>query len=243
MTNNVNLAKIKAKIKALLAMNIDNGASENEAMVAMAKVGELLQQYNLSMMDIGEVREEGCITAQYTTDSKHSGVEVDVASVVAKFTSTKVWMVRQKDSIVLSFFGAQSDVDLANYLVMVVKNAYENEYAKFKMSEAYVSYTGHRRTLNTSFRRGFVHRVNARISDMINENNKAYAASTGTALVIVEKAKFVEEEFSKMNMKLRKQTRYQRTATNGSAYNAGSSAGNNVSFNRPVGGGNQKYIA
>jgi len=241
MTKNVALAKVKAKIKALLAMNIENGASENEAMTAMAKVGELLQQYNLSMTDISELHEEGCISDFFATGSKHSGVEVDIGVMVAQFTSTKIWMSRGNE-ITLQFFGTESDIDLAKYIINVVKNAFDTEYSKFKASEMYVTYTGHRRVLNTSFRRGFANRINDRIKEMIAENNKAYTASTGTALVIVEKSKFVEEEFAKLNMKLRSATRYQRRAVNGNAYNAGGAAGNKVNLNRPVGGSASKMI-
>jgi hypothetical protein len=60
-TQNIELNKIKAKIKALASKTIDAGCTEHEASEAMAMVGRLLAQYNLSMSEI-DVREQVCKT-------------------------------------------------------------------------------------------------------------------------------------------------------------------------------------
>jgi hypothetical protein len=57
---NDELIRVKLKIKALAAKTLDNGCTEHEAMTAATKVGELLEQYNLSMSEC-DVREEKCI--------------------------------------------------------------------------------------------------------------------------------------------------------------------------------------
>lgn len=243
MTNNIELAKVKAKILALTAMTVENGASEAEAFMAMKKVGQLMEQYNISMTDIAEVRKELCITGQYETGSKHSGVEVSVSTTISRFTNTKVWMTRTHSGIVLNFFGIDTDVELAKYLVAIVANAFNTEYSKFKATDHYVNYHGHRRVLNTSFLRGFTNRVNDRIIELTRANNKTYEATTGTALVVVEKSKFIEEEFGKIGMRLRKASRYQTRARDSGAYGAGQSAGNKVTLNRPVGGSSTKQIS
>ena len=46
------------KIKKLLAMSEENGASENESMMASEKALELLKQHNLSLSDIKEEDQE-----------------------------------------------------------------------------------------------------------------------------------------------------------------------------------------
>jgi len=242
MTKNVELAKVKAKILALTAMTVENGASEAEAFMAMKKVGQLLEQYNISMTDIAEVRNETCVTGEYDTGSKHSGVEVSVSVPISQFTNTKVWMSRTRSGIILNFFGVDTDVELAKYLVAIVANAFNTEYSKFKATEHYINYHGHRRVLNTSFMRGFTNRVNDRIIELTRANTKTYQNTTGTALVVVEKSKFVEEEFGKIGMKLRKAARYQTRARDRNAYGAGQSAGNKVTLNRPVGGSSTKQI-
>ena len=46
------------KIKKLLAMSEENGASENESMMASEKALDLLKQHNLSLSDIKDEDQE-----------------------------------------------------------------------------------------------------------------------------------------------------------------------------------------
>lgn len=247
MTQNIELAKVKAKIRALVAKTTDNGASEAEAMSAMTKVGELLETFNLSMGDISEVREETCETGDFPTYSKHAGIASDVAVAVAAFTNTKAWLTREINGVVIKFFGVETDVELAKYITSVITSCFEGEYKTFKESETYKNYSGHRRVLNTDFRRGFAGRINDRLYELKANATKEYSNNTGTALVVVEKDKYVQEEFEKLNMRLRKTYRQTRYVRSGGAYSAGASAGNKVNLNRPVGnnagGASTKQIA
>ena len=60
MDQQAELAKVKARIRALAAKTVDRGCSEAEAMAAAAKVGELLAVYGLTMGEV-ELREEACV--------------------------------------------------------------------------------------------------------------------------------------------------------------------------------------
>lgn len=237
-TKNAELAKVKAKIRALVEKTTDNGASEAEAMSAMAKVGQLLETFNISMDDVSEVREEKCEDGDFPTYSKHAGIASEVAVEVAAFTNTKVWQVRSNErGVVIKFFGVETDVELAKYIISVISSCFEGEYKSFKESDTYVNFSGHRRVLNTDFRRGFAGRINDRLRELKANATKEYKKSenTGTALVVVEKDKYVQEEFDKLNMRLRKTYRQTRYVRSGGAYSAGASAGNKVNLNRPVG--------
>ena len=55
---------ILKKIQKLLKMSEDNGASENEAMMAASKVQELLKEHNLSLSDVKD-------------DSEHEPIDRD----------------------------------------------------------------------------------------------------------------------------------------------------------------------
>lgn len=234
MSQNVELANVKAKIRALIAKTVQNGASENEAMVAMKKVGELLQQFNLSMNDVSEVRNEACIEGTFDTESKHIGVEASVVVAIGEFTGTKVWMVRGKKSIVLHYFGLETDVEMAIYLTEIIANAYDTEFAVFKTSPTYVNYAGHRRVVQNSFQKGFRNRINTRINAEVRTQKVNTGVTTGTDLIVLEKSKYVEEEFAKLGMRLRTQKTYSRSRFHSGAYNAGSDAGSKVNLNRPV---------
>lgn len=234
MSQNIELAKVKAKIRALIAKSTNNGASENEAMVAMKKVGELLQQFNLSMTDVSEVRKEACIEGTYNTGSKHVGVETSVAVAIGKMTGTRVWMVRGTKEIVLHYFGLETDVEMAIYLTDIIANSYDTEFDLFKQTSTYINFTGHRRVVQTNFQKGFKNRIYSRIMEQVNEQKYSVFNTTGTDLVVVEKEKYVEEEFAKMGMKLRTTKTYNRSRFHSGAYSSGINAGDKVNLNRPI---------
>src|SRR4051812_20637233 len=66
---NSELAKVKARIKALAAKTVEAGCSEHEALHAAEMVGRLLDQYNLSMDEI-DIREEICVLSEVPAGSR-----------------------------------------------------------------------------------------------------------------------------------------------------------------------------
>jgi hypothetical protein len=60
MSQQTELEKVKARIRALAARTVDRGCTEAEAIAAAQKVGELLEVYGLSMSEV-ELRQEACV--------------------------------------------------------------------------------------------------------------------------------------------------------------------------------------
>ncbi len=90
------LAKVKAKIKALAAKTVDAGCSEHKAMHAAEMVGRLLDQYNLSMDEI-DIREEVCVLGEVPVGSKRR-MPIDAAVVpIARFCDVKTWQAKRED--------------------------------------------------------------------------------------------------------------------------------------------------
>ena len=58
------MEKIIAKIRKLLEMTQENGASENEAMVAALKAQKLMAEYNLNIADITTENEHTTIVEE-----------------------------------------------------------------------------------------------------------------------------------------------------------------------------------
>ena len=229
-----NLDQIKNKIRALSAKTVENGASESEAFSAMKMIGKLLNEYNLSMDEIS-VREELCITDFVSTNNKHVNEQVYVSSYVAKLCSVKAWIDRSITGIKIFFFGLEPDVQMAIYLVNVVGVVFESEFKQFKKGDYYKSYQGHRKVLASNFQKGYSSRINERLVEMISENKKQMATnSTGTALVVVEKSKFVDEEFQKSQIKLVSKKNYSKSSYNANARMAGIAAGNKPTLSRPI---------
>lgn len=264
MTQNKELERAKRLIRAMSEKTIDRGATEAEMQQAMQRIGDLLEQFNLTMDEV-TLTQEKCVTASYNTGSKHMGVATMAWSALAAFTSCRVWSSRDAKGISLKFFGLESDTQMALYLCELIETAYDTEFQKFKLSDIYVNYQyGHRRPLQNNFQKGFAERVSARLRELINDRKRrekenaeyhreamkermvgasesalaeAARQTTGTSLMSLAKDKYVEEEFKKIGMKLRTTKRYDKSQYNGDARRAGSAAGDRVNFNRPVSGG------
>ena len=61
--------KLKTRIQGLRAKTTDNGCTEAEALLAAAKVAELLDRYDLSLTDV-EIRHAPCGRREYETHRK-----------------------------------------------------------------------------------------------------------------------------------------------------------------------------
>jgi hypothetical protein len=63
------LDRLKARIQGLRSKTTDNGCTEAEALLAAAKVAELLDRYDLSLTDV-EIRDALCEQREYETYRK-----------------------------------------------------------------------------------------------------------------------------------------------------------------------------
>ena len=61
--------RLKTRIQGLRSKTTDNGCTEAEALLAAAKVAELLDRYNLSLTDV-EIRNGQCEQRHYETRRK-----------------------------------------------------------------------------------------------------------------------------------------------------------------------------
>ena len=83
---------IARKIRALQAKTITNGCTEAEAVHAIEKIAQLVDQYNITLTEV-EVREEGCERVDFHTNTKqmkfdHRGYAF---AAIGKLTQCKVW--------------------------------------------------------------------------------------------------------------------------------------------------------
>ena len=234
-----NQDSIAAKIRALLAKTVENGASEAEAMMAMAKASQLMTKYGLSITDV-ELRAEKCVTNSINSGQKNRGGMARIAVRLAQFCNCKVWSEQRRDEngkIVSyhQFFGLESDTQIAQYFYDMIKAVMEAETARFKKTAIYDDaqyHSGGRRRATASFISGFARRINERLQDMIDERDGEYR-STGSDLIVV-KNQIVTEEFAKLKLRLTSASS-SRTRLNGEAYGAGKAAGERVGFNAGVG--------
>jgi Protein of unknown function (DUF2786) len=102
------LDRLKTRIQGLRSKTTDNGCTESEALLAAAKVAELLSQYDLSLTDV-EIRDAPCEQREYETYRKKR-IPLDACiGTIANFCDCRVW--REKNQVGEAryvFFGLRS---------------------------------------------------------------------------------------------------------------------------------------
>lgn len=254
MSQNVELESVKRRIKALLNKTVENGCTEKEAMSAATKVAELLNVFNLTMNEVDLAAQE-CVTKSFKTKKTREGVFYSWTGIQA-LCGLKVWRSVGYNYYDWRFFGLEQDVDMAIYLCELIEASLATSLEEFRQSETWTGYTGHRKILTSSFKKGFGNRVNDRLFDMAHANEMAEyeehekrmkeaayieemsgeTISKSTALISTAKSEKIEEEFKKLGMKLRTQSSYSNRSHT-TARQAGNKAGSRVNLNRPIGGG------
>lgn len=221
------LDRVKRLIQALRDKTTANGCTEEEAMSAAAKLGELLEKHNLSMDDVG-VREEAskCRKNEVYAADDFAGTLVVGIAHFCEIVTYRVTNDGHAGKYV--FFGTPHDLEIALYLYEVCAEAMEYDWSE------YMEHNGYSMKKRASFRAGFASRVYRRLMDMKAERD-ARNASTCRDLVVL-KDQLVREEFAKSGVKLVK-SRGGTTVADPNAYRAGHAAGGRVNLNSPLSGG------
>jgi len=235
--------KVKARIRALILKTENNGCTENEAMVAMSKAGELLDQYNLSLDEI-TLHEEQCRRITIYTGRSASDSMKHVISPIAEYIDGIGWNSRVYDNnryeVRYNFFGTEQDVEIAEYLYHLIENTMRIETNSFKTTETYknaVYVSGGRRRATTSFQRGFVRRIRERLDEMKKQQHRKleiYRQTTGTDLVAM-KAVMVKDEYKKGGNPVLVTSSGPKVYNHVDAYEHGKIAGDRINLNKGVG--------
>ncbi|WP_372621454.1 DUF2786 domain-containing protein [Falsiroseomonas sp.] len=240
MDQQTELAKVKARIRALAARTVERGCSEAEAMAAAAKVGELLEIYGLSMSEV-ELREEACIQRTLVFDDPRRQAMGWLFPALLRFTECRGWTVGRADYVI---FGLEPDVQMAEYLMQVIATALSYEEVRFRNSADYLRSRAAPQSVLRSFRIGFADRIAARLEELGTHRRATEQAaqeeavrngSAGTALVLIKQRK-IEDGFKALGVRLRTVTRSAVVRDKG-AYGRGREAGGRVGLDRPVGAG------
>ena len=228
------LDRLKTRIQGLRSKTTDNGCTEAEALLAAAKVAELLGQYDLSLTDV-EIRDAPCEQREYETYRKKR-IPLDACiGAIANFCDCRVWREKnQAGEALYVFFGLRSDVEVAHYLTELIDNAVRSELGRYKTSAGYRRFRHQdRHVANSSFTLGMVASIADKLTAMTRErdavNRDAVNNGTRRDLVIL-KASGVDAELEKLDLKLRTLRRATRMVSP-TAYEAGETAGASLAIN------------
>jgi hypothetical protein len=230
--------KIAAKIKALFAKTTEAGASEFEAMAAMAKGRELLEKYQLDLSDL-DIREEGTDVKRcdYTFVSEQLYYEVGQYCECRSWRSSEyvVKPMKRKNSrqqyelqYHFKFVGIKSDVVFAEWLMSALCAFVDNQQADYYMDHPAVSIAQ-----SKDFVAGCVQRIKERLMHEVAERLRNRPLSTGRDLVPLKNA-MITEKMAAMGVKLTSYTRAGINYRDAGAFVAGRAAGETVGLHRPM---------
>jgi len=228
------LDRLKTRIQGLRSKTTDNGCTEAEALLAAAKVAELIDRYDLSLTDV-EIRDAQCEQREYETRRKKRIPLDDCIGAIANFCDCRVWREKsQLGNARYVFFGLRSDIEVARYLTELIDNAVRSELGRYKISAGYRRFRHQDRHMaNSSFTLGMVASIADKLTAMKRERD-AVNNGTGRDLVVL-KASVVDAELERLDLKLRTVHGATRMVSP-MAYEAGGAAGASLPINPGIRG-------
>jgi len=224
---------IARKLRALRERTVQNGCTEQEAYAAAALAAKLMDKYGLSMTD-AEIGDETCMIGYIETGRKRCH-EVQYALFgIKQFTDCICYLDNCPTGKMIVFFGLPEDVEMAKYLVGVVKAAMDTELLLYKSRcKELGEPTGRRQS--HSFLLGMAGRVGTRLRKMKLDLNRDTVKTTGRDLMVI-KGGVVATQWAENPISLgRSKGRYATNSDRG-VYTDGQAAGSRVNLNRPIGG-------
>ena len=227
--------KLLQRIKHMMQITEERGATEAEALVATKKIGDLLEKYNLSMDEV-EIKSSTCIQGEVIVGKSRSHPVISVASPIANFVGVKCWR-NKRHNVTVVFFGLSHDVEVATYFLALCQNAMECEWALFKKSDRYIkeSATHNGNSIRTSFMHGMAERLAGRIDEMHQEVEQTRNKQAESTALVLVKNQTIDQDFERLNINLRS-SRSSFTVRSDSAFHSGMAAANSVGLNRGING-------
>jgi len=228
---------IIAKIAALKAKIPERGATEEEAIAALAIAEKLMEKHGVTEADLKAVefsRDMRQGVYEQRQKQEHPSQKY-CDTTIARYCGTKAWNGRSKTvrgKKTTEIFGFKGDVEMHEFLLGLIHDSMDRgwkEFLKNNPKDPDVS----RHTQYWSFMIGFGMRICDKLEELI-EARTAQRDSTGTDLVEVKMA-VVEQGMESMLPGF--QTKKQRSGSvraDKSAYGQGQAAGDKVNLSRPI---------
>ena len=188
------------KIKALLSKTTENGATEAEAMAALAKANELMLQYYIDENDLKDpFIGEKCDFQRVKRIKSAYDINLFLGELGRLFDCFHFY-----NKHYVTFFGFEDDAKLCAFLYELIAKAALFEAEIYKKTSEYkqLARRYHGKTLVASFVKGFTYRVGLKIRELY-ENRKS-TIPQGMGLVLASKINRVESEFKAQQIKTSK---------------------------------------
>ena len=229
---------IISRIRKLKAMSQANGASENEANMAMGLLAKLMAEYNIEQTELTLKQDaHGCIKDSFTAIS---GLDLwtEACWPIGKLFNCKVWRSPSTleidadfsiSTIEMNFYGYPQDVEACLALCQIIYLAIGQETNRFIATQPKGKSRAKKEAIH-SFSYGMAARINERINDLLPP---PAGASQGRGLMVLKDQIVTDKfaEYCRIN-----DLRLGRAAsihiTNPAAFHSGRAAGSNVDLQR-----------
>lgn len=235
--------KIIGRVKKMLALANDSGASEGERDNALRMAYNLIAKYNLSMSSIESHGEESRVDE--SGSFRGQPWVVSVVNSVAQLFFCKYYFVKKKGmNYDHHFVGKDSNAVTARYMAEFVVTSIIAQGRKESRK------VGEASAWRRSFFMGAADRIQSRIREMKDEasaSNKADVASGGTSLVlssVYDSEKEANEAWlESQGVRLRSRKITTKAAAHRDGYASGDSFGKTIQLNRQVGSTKQGALS
>ena len=226
------------RIQKLLQMSIENGASENEAMLAADKAQKLLQEHNLSISDL---KDEDQVEPMDSED-----VEVDrdlwkgyIRNATAKLYFCKTYTTMKYDNHykrvkVITFVGRKSNrmvaTEMCKYFINTVERLATEEFKEVPGSRASINKMSH------AFKQGCASRLSKRLNDRYNEIAPEYIPQgnpDGLPVLYKNEQMAITKWLEQKGIRLRS-SKSSMSIRDRVAYSRGQAKGNGIGINTQV---------
>lgn len=233
MSDKEERARILEKLRRLMSMTVENGASEAEAMTAAEAAARLMSEHNLSYRTVDEIDAEAFSDDERPWFKGAKGRSRAAPVPPARHCLAAISSLCNVEHSFnfytgnVAFFGARHDTEVAHYLLVIISRAIEREWSTYRQNlRPCVA-----RQRRASFMHAISYRISGRLMAMHKQNEEVSAASSGRDLVLVKSA-LVKERFEKAHPELK--TVREPKMTDLAAVRAGWAAGANVPLNKGV---------
>lgn len=240
MSKQHNRKELAAKIRAILSKTEEQGCTEAEAAAAAAIAKELLDKYQFDMSEL-ELEEEGCFQQTTANNLKrgHYDIKPRICFAIGRFCEVRSWVTGKTQDPV--FFGLQSDVEFATWLLESLESFIKREADRYKLGNLvdmldkdgtfYVPSLGEM----NAFRAGCIDKIKERLDFEAAKRKENLSTAQKNSLIVVKGA-LVTREFNKLGLRFGN-VHLRGSHSGGGAYSKGQAAGSRASFGRPVNGG------
>ena len=232
---------LKAKINALLAKNVENGATEAEAAMALEKAQELMTKYMIAQSEL-DIKSTKCLKLEVEIYPSNYNLYF-IHKPIAELFDCMVWMIGKNKDKRAIYFGFDEDTQLASYFYNYLCRMIVTEAAAYKETEEYkrLCQNRHGRSVIADFIQGLQLRLIQRIDEQIAKKRKT-VDETGSRDLVVVKSGVVNQEFVDLGINLKSKSVTVRNQDT-KAYKAGHKRGGEVEITQGIRGKSRKQKA